>query len=469
MVGSLHQRVLAVLAAVLLASCTSQDASLAIRSANIVDIETGEIRSGQTVIVVGDHIEAIGPDGDVEVPGSAVVIDAEEGFLIPGLWDMHVHASRNGRAPRFWPTLVAHGVTGFREMGSHVDSLLHWRAEAARPERRAPRVYWGAMVDGVPPVYEMSVLVTDAEAAIAVVDSLADLGLDFIKVYDRIGREAYFALAARARERGIPFVGHVPTSVTAVEAVEGGQMSLEHGTDVHVACTPGTPALPPSLVRKNAPSSAEEGAAVQALFNQIVRTAPTAEACMDLLDRMRTAGTWLTPTLTLGHSITRSRSFGGSARLQRVPASVRAEWEESRLPAAVQNAIGPSLWRHAMAAVRIPHEAGVPILAGTDASDMAYIFVGSGLHDELVYLVEAGLTPLDALRAATLNPARFMGREHAFGTVEVGKAADLVLLAANPLDDIANVRRIRAVVLRGEYLNRATLDTMAAMEWVGVE
>lgn len=446
-------------------SVAAQD-RLAITPVTIVDVTDGLLHADQTVLVEGDRIAEVGPAGDLTVPDGTDVVDGTGGYLIPGLWDMHAHASRNERAPRFWPLFLAHGVTGFRELGAWPDSVRYWQARAERSAADAPRMYAaGAVLDSDPraPVSdEFHIAVPDAAVARVKVASLAEQGVDFVKVYDGLGRDAYFAIADEARRRGLPFVGHVPFSVTPLEASDAGQRSFEHISDVLMVCIPGARNLSAALhqaEQEYGPASDSAGVVMRRLGGALASSTPDPSACGPLLDRMAANETWLTPTLTVYES--ELRPSRGDARLRWIPADVVEMWRELRPETSVQqDEGGVRIIENAWRTVRLAHEAGVSILAGTDASDMPYIFAGSSLHDELALLVEAGLSSLGALRAATLDPARFLGRTEELGTVEEGKFADLVLLDADPLEDIRNTRRIRAVVTKGRLLDRDDLDRL---------
>jgi 8-hydroxy-5-deazaflavin:NADPH oxidoreductase len=419
--------------------CTSaqaQSTTLAIRGTWVVDVTDGSLHPDQTVLIKGNRIAAIGPATAIAVRQDAEIVEASGGYLIPGLWDMHVHAARAGRAPRLWPLFAAHGVTEWS-----VPALGRWADANALPE-------------------------PDAEATMALVDAWKRHEFDFIKVGSELSREEYFAVMERARQNGIPVSGHIPRAVSATEASDAGQKSFEHVTELLIPCTAGARALGVALADAAArygAASDSARAAEQRLAGALAFGAPDPAECGPLLERMVANETWLTPTLTLFKGETQPSSFDGDPRLRWVPASIAERWRTGRrLTPELEAQVGGRIMDNALTTVALAHRAGVRILAGTDAGDDAYIFAGSSLHDELELLVEAGLTPLQALQTATLNPARFLGRTTDLGTVTAGKLADLVLLDANPLEDIRNTRRIRAVVLNGRYLDRPVLDGLLA-------
>lgn len=435
----------------------AQEAEMALAHVNVVDVETGDVRADQTVLIRGNRIVWTGPAARARVPAGARVVDAAGRYAIPGLWDMHVHTSREGRALHFWPQFLAYGVTGVREMGSYLDSLQYWRDRARRPGSGAPRiVYSSPMLDGDPPAWRHGYGVADSAAAVAAVDSMAALGFDFIKVYSRLPRDAYFSIARRARERGMVFAGHIPQSVTPLEASDAGQRSFEHLDErLYMACIPGGQARLDAWL--GARASGAPADSVNAAMRRMMEAAlagAEAETCRPVLERLRANGTWITPTLAVSRGMHPSPELMADARLRYVPAGLARRWaaeRDSGEEADFERRIDERMAR----LVGLMQAAGVGILAGTDASDEAYVFAGSGLHDELALLVDAGLTPLQALRTATLNPARYLGAADSMGTVAAGRVADLVLLDANPLDDIRNTMRVYAVVHDGRLIDAA--------------
>jgi hypothetical protein len=448
------------------------EGDIIITNVHIIDVETGEVHDSKDVVIVGERIRSI-----VEHQNgrsyTGEVIDGSGRFLIPGLWDMHVHASRSGRAAHFWPLFIAHGITGIRDMGSYADSLLYWRDQSEHPDAVAPRIEITSPFlagNSPPPLPGMGgpfgIRVDEAKSAVALVDSFAKQGLTVIKVYDGLPREAFFAVADRTQELGISFVGHVPHSVTLSEASQTGQKSFEHVTDLWASCVVGGRKAMADFAWAAARYGITSDSAITArehLFGILAFSHPDTTNCGPLLELMQANGTWLTPTLTLLLGELQPRRFDGDPRMRWVPHSIQELWNaRPRMPAGQEASIGQQVLANAKRTVAIAYNAGVPILAGTDASGMPYIFAGASLHDELALLVEAGLTSLQALQAATINPARFFKRTDELGTVEEGKLADLVLLDACPIHDITNTQRIRAVIADGQLYRRTDLDRLLA-------
>lgn len=411
--------------------------SLAITNVTVVDVALGRLVPDQSVVVRGGRIAAVGDAASGTVPAGATVVDGRGLFLCAGFWDMHVHALLDADVARsFLPGFVAHGITGVRDMGGKLEVLRGARWAILGGTLVGPRIVAaGMLLDGPTPVDPgISIAVATPEDAGPAVDSLARGGADFVKVYTRLPRAAYFAVLRAARLRGLPVAGHVPAEVTPQEASDSGQASIEHLRD------------------EGQPLCVSAGDA----------------PCRTLLDRLRVNGTWQVPTLTVLRvkAMLADSALTTDPRLATVPERLRAAWDGVRIrtdsqPSAIL-ARRARLQERMLLAAALP-AAGVRLMAGSDAG-APYVYPGSSLHEELALLVGAGLTPLDALRAATLWPAEFLGAADSMGTVAPGKVADLVLLEGNPLEDVGNTRRVRAVVLRGVLLGRGRLDSLAAGE-----
>jgi len=369
-------------------------AALLLTHVNIVDVETGTV-----------HRDAALRIGH----GAARVVDGTGKFVIPGLWDMHTHIpdDKIGRNA-YLPLFVANGVTGIRIMEGSPE-LYRWRDAVARGTLFGPRMIVASEIIDGPNTFLPDVVVvhTPAEARKAVRQAKRQ-GADFVKVYDNLSRESYFAVISEARRVHLPVEGHLPAAITAEEASNAGQKSIEHAMGI-----------------------ASAGPALYALF--------------------RKNNTWQCPTLIMRHNYAHldDRHFADDARLQYIRRSTRERWvgmigqgdaARKRIFANEKEFIG------AMA------KAGVGMLAGTDNGN-PFCFPGFSLHDELALLVESRLTPLQALQAATINPRKFLN---------VDATGDFVILDANPLEDIHNTKKIYAVVMRGQFLDRKELDFLLA-------
>jgi imidazolonepropionase-like amidohydrolase len=428
-----------------------------------------------TVIAEGDRIVAVGPWKTTHIPRKAVVVDGTGKFLIPGLWDMHVHGASDARA--LWSHLLflANGVVGVRDMSGPPDAHA-WRAAQASNVDPSPAIYLGSpIVDGPNPTWPDSIVVTDEAQGREVVEQQRQRGADFIKVYSKLSRGAYFAIADEANKCGIPFEGHVPESVTAAEASNAGQKSIEHLTRVADACSKEEKTIDSEMQRQEALFRApdatrsqkmDSGKNIIRLNMRVVDTfdEATAQSLFALFVKNRT---WQCPTLTLLRAQIDDPLVANDPRLNYLSKDVRTRWDAGYYknfppePRAAIVKLSKLQFDESERLVGLMYRAGVPILAGTDAMN-PQCFPGFGIHEELALLVDAGLSPLAALQAATRNAADFMGQIDRRGTIEVGKTADLVLLDRDPLADIHNTRSIQAVVLSGKLYPRAALDAMLA-------
>jgi hypothetical protein len=438
-------------------------AAIAITHVTIVDVTEGQPRGDVTVVVRGNRIAAIGRADSLATPSDARVVDGRGKFLIPGLWDMHVHAAWPGMDDALSELFVANGVTGVREMWGDLGVIRDWKRRVAERDGTHPRIVAaGNLVDGPEPVWPNSIRVSSPDQARDVVRSLKRDGADFIKVYSHLPRDIYFAIADESKALGISFVGHVTIAITAAEASDAGQRSIEHLTGVALGCS----SIEPQVISetRNPRSWARASAHLRALGAVIDSTYDPAR-CHALAERFVRNETWQVPTLTVRYNITHldDAALESDPRLRYIPQFLKERWNDraATLAGGSTTAVAAqqAQYRREVMILGELYRAGVPILAGTDELN-PYCLPGFSLHDELARLVGAGLTPLAALQAATLNPARFFHATDTLGTVAEGKIADLVLLDADPLADIRNVSRIAAVVVNGRLIDAAERERL---------
>ncbi len=426
--------------------------ALALDHATVIDVKSGDALRDSTVVIDGSRITAVGASGEVDVPVGADVVDLGGRYVIPGLWDMHVHVFADEQLPLF----LANGVTGIRHMGG-APAHVRWRDELLAGELQAPRmVVASPIIDGPQPLRPGSIAVSTEAEARAAVQSSKDGGADFLKVYSLLPRAAYFALADQARALGIPFCGHVPFGVTVEEATAAGQASIEHLEGVLVS----TADERDELLARLHDTDATDLPAVQGALSEVL---PQAAASYDadragaLYERFVANGTWHVPTLAVLQAATNAGTaeFPLAPYLDYMEPWLRQMWQSAGdwMGSAQERARQHQLFSRNVEVTGQLHSAGVELLAGTDT------FVsGFSLHDELALLVQAGLSPLEALRTATLHPARYLEASDHFGTVATGKLADLAILEHDPRADIRHTRSLHALVHGGRYLDRAHLD-----------
>jgi imidazolonepropionase-like amidohydrolase len=459
-------------------SCSSPGKSaLAITHVIIIDATGAPPQPNMTVLVADQRISAIGPSSITSVPRGVKSIDATGEFLIPGLTDMHVHLTGagepNGSREFILPLLLANGITTVRDMGGKVEYLRALRSEIEHGTRLGPQIFFtGPYLDGDPPGYQPSIVVKSVQDARAAVNQLTDEGVDFIKVQSRLDPEAYFTVAQESKLRHIRFVGHVPDRISALEASQAGQASIEHLTGVLLACSSKENELRRAEFAPAPPNETQAHALVRQRAWRRELLDSYSEAKAETLFRAFVAkGTWQAPTFPiivhLGF-VTPSTNLLLDPRMRYIPQNVRKIWiqgvqkqleNESR----VDFSLREEIVNRSLEIVGKMEAAGVRIIAGTDIA-APNVYPGWSLHEDLTFLVQAGLTPIQALQAATKNPSEFLGKLETQGTIEQGKFADLLLLDGNPLVDIHNTQRIRALILRGKLLDRTALNELLAKE-----
>ena len=400
-------------------------------------------KTEMTVIVTGNRISVIGKTRKVRIPKNSQIIDATGKFLIPGLWDMHVHVLGQERIDTFLQLFIANGVTGIRDMGTTEKGfaiLARLRREIANGTRIGTRIVAaGRILDGAEPVVpENSIPFTNETEARQAVRFLKQSGADFIKVYSGIPREQYFAIIDEAKKQ---------------------------------SCS----TLPPKTIDKRANALVKPSGKPGDFSHIPARIAESTRIALETYDewkcqmlfaKLAKNKTWQVPTLATKRplSLVDDGTFFNDARMKYITAADLEDWKPEnnfflkyRTPEFIVQK--KRLYQKELELTGAMHKAGVPFMTGTDVPG-AYTYPGFSLHDELGLLVQTGFTPLEALQAATVNPAKFLGLEKSLGTVEKGKVADLVLLDANPLDNIANTKRISGVVVGGRYLSKEKLEEM---------
>lgn len=441
---------------------------LLLTNVQIVDVEFGLLRSDHSILVEGGEIVAVGRGLAAD---DARVLDAGGRYAIPGLFDMHTHSVKLSPA-LLHPLFVAAGVTAVRDLGGCVGIPDTWVACAEDKRVWDQAVRAGSLVgprydhigslqvDGgteIPSRLDPGLGAATPAGARARVALDKMRGIDFLKPYTMISRAAYFALAEAARENNMYLAGHQPLAVSALEVIAAGQRSIEHAVLFIMECYTGVDAL--------------RGAVdVRAVYTTELRLRMIEqhdpELCAAIHAAMAAAGTAFVPTHTTrkldAYAI--DLEFRSDARLRYVPGPLQFLWRQDADGMAERAGAGgqdsyQAFYEFGIEQTGVAHRAGVMILAGTDAPD-SFVFAGTSLHDELDHFIRAGLSPLEALRTATIAPAAFLGLEHKAGVIKVGARADIVLLDDNPLVDIRAVRNIEAVVLAGSVYERADLDAM---------
>lgn len=442
--------------------------SLAFRNITVIDMTSAPRKADMTVVIEGGRITQIGKTSKIRIRKNTRIIDGTGKFLIPSLWDMHVHITNSDK---MLPLFVANGVLGVRDLGVHnIDDILRWRLEAVTGKIVSPRIVTsGKVLDGVPQAdASFSIGIKTPEEGRKTVRFLRSKDVDCIKVYDNLSRDAYFAIADEATRFGLPFVGHIPSEISTTEASDAGQKSIEHLGKILEDSSGAR-----EKVRSAQTVSIKEGdyfaftTRIGHTYNAIISTFSALKA-KELFAHFRKNNTWQVPTLAVknGRTFIDELDAAGDSRAKYVEASQRNYWKPqvgffSRYRTPDYIAAQKKYFQKELDLVGEMQRAGVRIMAGTDTPN-AYVIAGFSLHDELKLLVKAGLTPMQALQSATRNPAEFLGELTSTGTIEKGKLANLILLDADPLNDIKNTTRINAVIQNGRYMSRKELDKVLA-------
>lgn len=433
---------------------TASAQTLLIKNVNIVDVHGEEIMPSRNILIEDRRIQRIFLAEDNANPTEAEIVDATGKYVIPGLWDMHEHWYDT----EYLPLYIASGVTGLREM-SGADINYEWRRDENQPDFIGPKsIISSRVLDGATsPIPGITKVETEAQAR-EEVRKYFELGADFIKIYNDLSREVYFAIADESSKLGILFAGHIPIGVTALEAAEAGQRSIEHNAMINIATSDTYPNIAHEYGNELTDDQALE-------FQLKINEGYGGERAALTYEKLASSSTWITPTLT----VRRYDTFVVEQfellnefwpYLPHEYASGRQQYAEyiRENRTNEQQLFEERQFAHHELMVGDMHKAGVKLLAGTDGG--FYCFPGCMIQDELELFVKAGLSPIAALKTATINAAGATDNLTDFGSVEEGKIADLVLLDANPMIEIENTRKIHAVVLNGVLHDREALDAM---------
>ncbi|RKS68351.1 amidohydrolase family protein [Actinomadura pelletieri DSM 43383] len=446
---------------------------LALRGVTVIDATRRRPQPNSTILIEGDRIIAVGRRDEIPVRHNVTVIDLPGRYVIPGLCEMHAHSIGTHRISP--PLYLANGVTTVREM-SGSDVVSQWRKDIQRGTLAGPR--WtiaSTIIDGSPSLLagpddpDSALLVTRPSEARAAVRRVKAEGADFAKIYSRLSPEAFAAVADEARRQGLPLAGHCPDRVAPTQAARLGQRSIEH---VHsLWCATSTR---DRQVRKALDAITIGPGDYAAWFRQfhpaewLATSHYSPRRAATLFDRLNTSGTWVTPTLSMHLIVDRPEDLvRNDPRLKYIPAADQEWWQwavdniylPGRRPAEIKQQ--RELFDRRLRFIGAMRRAGVRLLPGSEAG-FIYAYPGFSLHEELALLVRAGLTPLEAIGTATLEPARYLGVERDLGSIHPGRLADLVVLDADPLADIRNTTKINTVVTGGRLITSTQRKRMLA-------
>jgi imidazolonepropionase-like amidohydrolase len=427
-------------------------ATVAIVNATLVDVRTGRETPNTVILIRGDRVEQVGSSNKIVVPPEAVIVDAARKWVIPGLMDMHAHA---GYPEEVRVNLyLAQGVTTIRSPGGNISLLRLLREQIDSGKIVGPRLFFsGPLLDGNPPVWpDGSILVDTPQRGVSAVNFLADQGVDFIKVYNNVAEPVLEKIIETARQRGLIVAGHIPRSMTMTQAVDLGMKSLEH---IRVT---GREMLP--VEEANKIDFLPLGQREPLLWEKFD---PASSRFTELIHHLVEKGIYLDPTLTIDEDtfvLERAEQLSSPNNSVLPPDWIK--FEESHqsplydVPAALKETARNG-FRKRQQFIGMCSRAGVKIIAGTDGPGLGTLVPGYGLHHELQLLVESGLSPHQALSAATLTAAEALGKDKELGSVEPGKFADMLIVEADPLADIRNANKIELVIKGGKQYRPADL------------
>lgn len=438
---------------ILFISSVNSQSQLLIKNANVIDVNSGSILENSYLLIQKERIKQISRTA-IEAGPDCITVDAKGKYLIPGLWDMHTHHNWD---KDYSELFVANGVLGTRNMFTPMSIISPLREKIKKGEKIGPLIIAaGRIVDGPKSSIPGSYIINSPEKASAYVDSVINDGSDFLKPYDKLSRAVFTALADECRKRNFVIAGHVPTSTSIIEASNAGLKSIEHLFGVVDA------------IAEQDTFKTLEGKSwlSKVVFNKDIPTIKiNEERFNELVNTFKKNQTWVCPTLAVWNSISTldDKKTTESGRLNYFPDELKEFWSEYSKPFLNSPKADWQLQREIFAKFKFItkrlFDSGVNMIAGTDCTN-PYTYVGFSMHDELRLLAETGIDPLNVLRMATINAAKYLNLQKDYGSVEEGKIASLVLLDENPLEDISNTVKINMVLLNGRLLNRAELDKL---------
>ncbi len=460
----------------LLLSCRSViyfEGAYCIKNVNVIDPLEG-LKKGVNVVVKGNKIHRIGKVGELKLSPKNVIIDGKNKYLIPGLWDSHVHFYFDQQLALHMPELfLSKGITSVRDTGGAFHYMDSIRQNALMHPKTHPRVkIAGPLIDGNFNVYngsvlpELSIRTRDVRESIAETEKLVVKGVDFLKAYEMLSPEQFEAIAAIAAREKLRLAGHVPLSMEITHAISLGLNSLEHIKNLELEAVKNSDSMllarRDMLHNKSLLSGRQLRANIHRAQKQFAVDNIAPDAYQNILDTIKKYNSYQVPTLSIYkvpiYKIFREPFWRKSFEL--LPKTTRDQWEKSLLGSndkinQAQKAFSDWIQKTTGAMA----EAEIPLMAGTD-TPLGYLTPGFSLHYELELMVESGLTELQALTTATLQPAKYFRMEDSLGLVKKDYIADLILLNENPLEEIARTRDIYAVIKDGNFIDKARLDQL---------
>jgi imidazolonepropionase-like amidohydrolase len=444
-----------------------QDVDVLIKSGSLIDVRTGTILTKKLIATRGKTIVGVFDESQLKNFQAKTIVDATGKFIIPGLWDMHVHFGGGDTLieenKNLFPLYIAHGITGIRDAAADLSpSVLKWRDQIAKDELTGPTLFTsGPKLEGYKSSWVGDIEVSTTAEVDKMLDSLQGLKVDFVKITDNaIKPDIYLYILQEAKKRGMKTSGHVPFALTMDQVSSAGLGSVEHMSYVLKAG---------STRDKEVAEKVMSGQLTTRLASPMITQSFDEATALAVYRRMAKNGTFVVPTLTISRTIAflDQDNHQQDSYLQYIGEGLKNTyaWRVSRVAKDGPDAIAErhALYEKTSSLLPLLHKAGVTIMAGTDAGFLnSYVYPGLGLHHELTYFVKAGLTPLQALQSAIIPGPVFLGKTATFGAIATGKSADIVLLDRNPLETIEATQAIHTVILRGTVYDRKALDGLLA-------
>lgn len=476
-----YREILYFLLAFFLVACQPKEIlfedAICIQNINTIDPTDG-LKKKQTVIIKDGKIHKIGDANTLQLSEKNTIIDGTDKYLIPGLWDAHVHfAYIEELAPRMFDMFLTHGITSVRDTGGKVDFVKEWKDKALANPTNAPRVMMaGPLLDGEPNVYdgsdathpELSVGLDNVEEVTSQVNMLISKDVDLLKAYEMLTPQQFEKINELAKANGLKVTGHIPLSMNAITASNAGMNSIEHMRNLEISCASNAEELwqqrRTMLKNEKNLTGGDLRSSIHTAQREVAIKNYDATRAGEVLTAFKKNDTWQIPTQALNTFFT--RKYYARADWQEsyalLPDSIGQYWLDRSK--ALENYKTPDAkeawnqWNYMM--VKKIHEKGIPIMAGTD-TPIAFLTPGLSLHEELSVLVEdVGLSPMEALKTATINPAKYFNMQNELGSLQENMWADLIILDANPLDDITNTRAINTVIKQGKAYDSQMLSEM---------
>ncbi|MTI38375.1 amidohydrolase family protein [Fulvivirga lutimaris] len=433
---------------------------LLIINASVIDIAGGKILPGKLIGINKDTIQLVANMASADSYASDQIIDVKEKFVMPGLWDNHVHF-RGGDSlinenKNLLPLFIAHGVTTVRDMGGDISpSVLQWRNKIREGQLEGPNIFTsGPKLDGADPFWAGSISIGKLEDIKPALDSLEDLKVDFVKIYaSSLSPDLYYRIVEACEKRGLKVTGHIPLSADHFDAIEFGLDGIEHLFPLLSLASP----IGDSLRQLNLGFG---------MFPQVLETYDE-DFARAAITKLASKDFYVTPTLYVSQVIMQLADMDPTvdSLLPLIGPGIQLTYERRIKQAQNRSAEGKQLMLdmdiRERSLVLPMFQAGITILAGSDCGPSnAYVYPGAALHNELALLVETGLTPQEALSTSVISGPKFFGLDEYYGGIEVGKVAHLIMLTENPLENIENVRSIDLVLKGANIYDRSKLRTL---------